>query len=54
MNADNPISKHKELSVEARLSRSGQAIAEPGDLYSAAQKVKLGAKNVVLKIDQVK
>ena len=54
MNADNPISKHKELSVEARLSRSGQAMAEPGDLYSAAQKVKLGAKNVVLKIDQVK
>lgn len=54
MSADNPISKHKELSVEARLSRSGQAMAEPGDLYSAAQKVKLGAKNVVLKIDQVK
>ena len=54
MSADNPLSKHKELIVEARLSRSGQAMAEPGDLYSAPQTVKLGARNVKLKIDQVK
>jgi len=54
MSADNPISKHQELLVEARLSRSGQAMAEPGDLYSAPLKVKLGTKNVRLKIDQVR
>lgn len=54
MSPDNLISKHKELLVEARLSRSGQAMPEPGDLYGAPQTVKLGARNVRLKIDQVR
>jgi cytochrome c-type biogenesis protein CcmH len=54
MSADNLLSKHKELVVEARLSRSGQAMAEPGDLYGPPQTLKLGARNVRLKIDQVK
>jgi cytochrome c-type biogenesis protein CcmH len=54
MTPDNPLSKHKELRIEARISQSGQAMAQPGDLFSAAQTVKLGAKNVVLKVDQVK
>lgn len=54
MSPDNPISKHKELLVEARLSRSGQAMPEPGDLYGTPQTVKLGARNVRLKIDQVR
>lgn len=54
MSPDNLISKHKELLVEARLSRSGQALPEPGDLYAAPQTVRLGAQNVRLKIDQVR
>jgi cytochrome c-type biogenesis protein CcmH len=54
MSPDNPLSKHKELVVEARLSRSGQAMPESGDLYSAPQTVKLGSQNVRLKIDQVR
>lgn len=54
MSPDNPVSKHKELLVEARLSRSGQAMPEPGDLYGTPQTVKLGARNVRLKIDQVR
>jgi len=54
MSPDNLISKYKELLVEARLSRSGQAMAEPGDLYGAPQTVKFGAKNVRLKIDQIR
>lgn len=54
MSPDNPLSKYKDLSIEARLSKSGQAMAEPGDLYGAPQTVKLGARNVRLKIDQVR
>lgn len=54
MSPDNPVSKHQELLVEARLSRSGKAMPEPGDLYGAPQTVKLGARNIRLKIDQVR
>jgi cytochrome c-type biogenesis protein CcmH len=54
MNPGNPLSNHKELVLEARLSRSGQAMAEPGDLYSTAQTVKLGTRNVVLAINKIK
>lgn len=54
MSPDNLLSKHQELRIEARISQSGQAMAQPGDLFSAAQTIKLGAKNVVLKVDQVK
>ncbi|MDP1526706.1 MAG: c-type cytochrome biogenesis protein CcmI [Rhodocyclaceae bacterium] len=54
MSPDNLLSKHKELLVEARLSQSGQAMPQAGDLFSPAQTVKLGANNVRLKIDQVR
>lgn len=54
MSADNPISKYKELLVEARLSQSGKAMPQAGDLFGPAQIVKLGTKNVRLKIDQVR
>lgn len=54
MSADNPISKYKELLVEARLSQSGKAMPQAGDLFGPAQTVKLGTKNVRLKIDQVR
>jgi cytochrome c-type biogenesis protein CcmH len=54
MSPDNPLSKHKELLVEARLSQSGQAMPQAGDLFGPAQTVKLGAQGVRLKIDQVR
>lgn len=54
MSPDHLLSKHKELMVEARLSQSGQATPQAGDLFGPAQTIKLGAKNVRLKIDQVR
>lgn len=54
MNPANPLSKYPEVVIEARVSQSGQAIPQPGDLFGSAQTVKLGAKQVVLKVDQVR
>jgi cytochrome c-type biogenesis protein CcmH len=54
MSPDNPLSKHKELLVEARLSQSGKAMPQAGDLFGPAQTVKLGAQGVRLTIDQVR
>jgi len=54
MNPDRPLSQFPELQIEARISQSGQAIPQPGDLFGPAQTVKLGAAKVTLKIDQVR
>ncbi len=54
MSPDRLLSQFTELQIEARISQSGQAMPQPGDLFGPAQTVKLGASKVVLKIDQVR
>ena len=46
MNPNKRISQLSEVSVEVRISKTGMAKAESGDLMSAAQTVKLGASKV--------
>jgi cytochrome c-type biogenesis protein CcmH len=54
MNAASPISAAKEVEVEARISKSGMAKAEAGDLISAVQTVKVGASGVALRVAKVR
>lgn len=54
MNPSAPLSQLTEASIEVRISKSGMAKSEPGDLISAAQIVKVGSKEVRLLIDQVR
>ena len=54
MNPQAKLSSMKEVTIEARVSKSGQAIPESGDLISAVQTVKVGAGNVDIVIDQVR
>lgn len=54
MSPDMRISKAESVEVEARISKSGQALPQKDDLYSAAQTVKLGAGGVKLLIDQIR
>jgi cytochrome c-type biogenesis protein CcmH len=48
------ISAAKEVDIEARISKSGMAKPEPGDLISAVQTVKVGSKGVALRVAQVR
>jgi cytochrome c-type biogenesis protein CcmH len=48
------ISQLSEVSVEVRISKTGMAMPEPGDLISAAQTVQVGAKNIQLLVNQVR
>jgi cytochrome c-type biogenesis protein CcmH len=48
------LSGASEVEVEARISKSGQAIPEAGDLFSSVQTVKVGAKDVTLRVAQVR
>lgn len=54
MNPQSPISAATEVEVEARISKTGLAKAEPGDLISAVQTVKVGAGGVLLQVTQVR
>ncbi|MEW5783112.1 MAG: c-type cytochrome biogenesis protein CcmI [Pseudomonadota bacterium] len=54
MSPDRKPSQFAELMVEARVSASGQAMPQPGDLFGPAVKVKQGARDVQLLIDQVR
>ena len=54
MTPDALISNLSEATVEVRISKSGQAKAEPGDLYSNIQTVKLGTSNLKVIVDQVR
>lgn len=54
MNPQSPISAVKEVELEARISKSGMAKAEPGDLISAPKTVKVGAQGVALRVAQVR
>lgn len=54
MSPERKLSQFTELQIEARISSSGQAVPQPGDLYGPPQTVKLGAQNIPLKIDRVR
>ncbi|MEW6513668.1 MAG: c-type cytochrome biogenesis protein CcmI [Pseudomonadota bacterium] len=54
MSPDRKLSQFQELLVEARVSKTGQAVPQAGDLFGPAVPAKLGAKNIALKIDQVR
>jgi cytochrome c-type biogenesis protein CcmH len=53
MNPGNTLSQHKQLMLVARLSKSGNPMAQPGDLEGRTLGVKVGAKGVKLVIDQL-
>lgn len=48
------ISGVKEVEVEARVSKSGQAVPQAGDFMSAAQTVAVGATGLKLRVDKVR
>jgi cytochrome c-type biogenesis protein CcmH len=48
------ISGAAQVEIEARISKSGMAQAEPGDLITAVQTVKVGATGVRLLVNQVR
>ena len=54
MTPDALISNLSEATIEVRISKSGQAKAEPGDLYSEIQTVKVGTSNLKVVVDQVR
>ena len=49
----NALSQHKHVSLVARLSRSGNPMAQPGDFEGQIVDVAVGAKGVKLVIDRV-
>jgi cytochrome c-type biogenesis protein CcmH len=54
MNPQSPISAAAEVEVEARISKTGMAKPESGDLLSAVQKVKVGTSGISLRVAQVR
>ena len=54
MNPSSPLSQLSEASIEVRISKTGMAKPEVGDLISTPQTVKVGANNIRLVIDQVR
>lgn len=53
MNPGNVLSQHKEVVLVARVSKSGNPIAQPGDLEGRVSGVKVGANGVKVMIDKV-
>jgi cytochrome c-type biogenesis protein CcmH len=54
MNPSAPLSKLTEVSIEVRISKTGMAKPETGDLISAVKTIKVGTENVRLLVDQVR
>jgi cytochrome c-type biogenesis protein CcmH len=52
MSPDNGISKHKEVSIEVRISKTGMANPQADDLLSKAQTVKVGTTGLKLVVDR--
>ena len=48
------ISAASEVEVEARISKTGMAQAEPGDLMSTVQTIKVGANGIKLQVSKVR
>jgi len=53
MSAEMKLSNFREVVVGARISKSGSATPQSGDLQGISQKVKVGATDVVVVIDSV-
>lgn len=53
MNPGNSLSKHKQVVLVARVSKSGNPMGQAGDLEGTAQDVEVGATGVKILIDQV-
>jgi len=53
MNPAALISQQSEVTVEVRISKTGMAKAEAGDLLSSQQTVKVGSSNIRLTVDRV-
>jgi len=54
MNPSALLSQLTEVSVEVRISKTGMAMPEAGDLISSEQTIQLGAKDVRLLVDRVR
>lgn len=54
MNPNSLISQLNEVSIEVRISKSGMALPEAGDLISAPKTIKVGSSNIRLLVDQVR
>ena len=54
MNPSNSLSKHKEVTVVARIPKSGQITGAAGDLESKPMVMKVGAKDMKIVIDTVR
>jgi len=54
MNPSAPLSQLTEASVEVRISKTGMAKPEVGDLISTVQTIQVGSKNARLLIDRVR
>jgi cytochrome c-type biogenesis protein CcmH len=48
------ISQASQVDVEARISKSGLAQPEPGDLMSTVQTVKVGTTGIALQVNAVR
>lgn len=53
MNPGNSLSKHNQVVLVARVSKSGNPMGEAGDFEGTAQEVKVGATGVKITIDRV-
>lgn len=53
MNPNRQISQLSEVTIEVRISKTGMAKAESGDLVSAVQTVKLGSAKVRILVNQI-
>jgi len=54
MNPSAPLSKLSEATIEVRISKTGMAKPEVGDLISSVKTVKVGSSNIRLLVDQVR
>ncbi len=54
MNPDNKLSNFKQVTLTARISKSGQPMGAAGDLEGTLSNVKVGSKGLKLVIDKVK
>jgi cytochrome c-type biogenesis protein CcmH len=54
MNPASLISSAREVEIEARISRSGLAMPEAGDLISSVQTIPVGTRGVTLNVAQVR
>jgi cytochrome c-type biogenesis protein CcmH len=54
MNPGNTLSQHKQVILVARISKSGNPMAQPGDFEGTLPNVKVGASGVKIVIDQTR